>query len=337
MEDGTAATLFLPFENGELPFPCEGARTLFLNAALPQVSGRDWRRVLECIQGFRPDFLALENAGYLVAPALGAGTYSGALVLLGKHRELNRQNIHAALTQTLPGGTVVVCGAKTSGVEAMRKEMAGLLPVERTLSKNHAQVFWFLRPERWVSPPAPQPVTVKAEGLEFWTAAGMFSHRAVDAGSQMLAGHIGDVEGKAADFGAGWGFLSAMLLRRSPSVTALDLYEADYASLGAAQRNIGALSPPLPVRYHWQDLLAEPVQTAYNAIIMNPPFHAGRSSEASIGQRMIGAAAAALKPGGKLLMVANRELPYEDTLQRAFRRFERIDESRQFKVIRGVK
>ena len=70
---------------------------------------------------------------------------------------------------------------------------------------------------------------------------------------------------------------------------------------------------------------------------MNPPFHTGRSAEASIGQRMIAAAAKALKPGGRLLMVANRELPYEDTLQRAFRRFERIDEDRQYKVIKAVK
>jgi 16S rRNA (guanine1207-N2)-methyltransferase len=52
---------------------------------------------------------------------------------------------------------------------------------------------------------------------------------------------------------------------------------------------------------------------------------------------MILAASKALRPGGRLAMVANKQLPYEDTLQRAFRKFERIEEDRQFKIIRALK
>ncbi len=337
MDDGAVKTLFLPFENGALPLSVEGARFLFLNAALPPVSDHDWKGRLDCAQGFRTDFLSLKSAGFQVAPQVGEGQFSGALVLLGKHRDLNRSNIYRALQQTLPGAPVLVAGAKTTGIQAMRKEMRELLPVEQALSKNHAQVFWCLRPESWVSPSVAVQQTVGADGMQFETAPGMFSHKAADAGSQMLARHFGEVKGKAADFGAGWGYLSVMLLKNAPGVAVLDVFEADYASLQAAKTNLDLFGGQTPASFYWHDLLAEPVSAAYDAIIMNPPFHTGRSAEASIGQVMIAAAAKALKPGGRLLMVANRELPYEDTLQRAFRRFERIDEDRHYKVVRAIK
>ena len=337
MDDGAVKTLFLPFENGGLPFPADGARFLFLNAALPQFSDHGWQDSLDCVQGFRTGFLALQTAGYRVTPQSGEGQFSGAMVLLGKHRERNRSNIHIALEQTLSGGPVLIAGEKTSGVQAMRKELAELVPVEQTLSKNHAQVFWCLRPESWVSPPAPARAKLSVEGLQFETAPGMFSHKAADAGSQMLARHLAGVKGKAADFGAGWGYLSAALLKNAPGVTGLDLFEADIASLQAAKANVAAYCGQTPAAFHWHDLLAEPVLSSYDAVIMNPPFHTDRRAEASIGQRMIVAAAKALRPGGRLLMVANRELAYEDTLQRAFRQFERIDEDRQYKIIRAVK
>jgi 16S rRNA (guanine1207-N2)-methyltransferase len=337
LDEGAVKTLFLPFENGELPFPPDGARFLFLNAAMPPVSDYPWQRALDCVQGFRSEFLALQRAGYRVTPQDGQDTYHGALVLLGKHRKLNRQNIYTALERALPGGPVLIAGVKTLGVQAMRKELAEMLPVEQTLSKNHAQVFWCLRPESWISPPAAAAGTISVEGAPFETAPGMFSHRAVDAGSQMLARHFGDVKGKAADFGAGWGYLSAMLLKSAPAVTALDLYEADFAALEAAKTNVRGCKSQTQVGFHWQDLLSEPAQALYDTIIMNPPFHTGRSAEVSIGQIMIAAAARSLKPGGRLVMVANRELAYEDTLQRVFRRFERIDENRQHKIILAVK
>ena len=249
MDDGAVKTLFLPFENGILPFPGEGARFLFLNATPLPASDHRWQDWLECVQGFRTDFLNLEHAGFQVEPQLSEGLFSGALVLLGKHRELNRNNIYRALERTLPGGPVLVAGAKTSGVQAMRKELAELSPIEQSLSKHHAQVFWCMRPESWASPPVAAPAAIFADGIEFKTAPGMFSHKAADAGSQMLVRHLGEAKGKAADFGAGWGYLSALLLKNAPGVTALDVFEADFASLEAARASLAAIGSRIPAAF----------------------------------------------------------------------------------------
>ncbi len=91
----------------------------------------------------------------------------------------------------------------------------------------------------------------------------------------------------------------------------IDLYEADYESLEAAKANLADFAA---ARFFWQDLANEPVPDRYDAIVMNPPFHRGRAAEPGIGRDMIRSAAAALRRGGRLFMVANRELPYEATL-----------------------
>jgi 16S rRNA (guanine1207-N2)-methyltransferase len=336
VDDNAVKTLFLPFDFGELPALGPSERWLFLNAAVPQANEPELKAALTCIQGFRPVFLALEQAGYTVLPELDAGAdFAGSLVLLGKHREQNRINIHRALNRTLAGGPVLVAGSKTSGIESMRSEMAALLPVDASWSKFHAQVFQLTRPEHWISIHHECRTRLEIDGFDFRTAPGMFSHKAVDVGSALLAGHLKALKGRVADFGGGWGYLSWAALRNAPDIQSLHLYEADHASLRAAEENLAEPGPNAAKFFHWSDLAQEPPNEKFDAVIMNPPFHTGRHAEPTLGKRMIDVAAASLRPNGQLLMVANRQLPYEDTLQRAFRRFERVDENRFYKIIRA--
>ncbi|HEY4555523.1 MAG TPA: hypothetical protein VIG68_03695, partial [Lysobacter sp.] len=62
--------LFLPFDQGLLPWPDDGALhdgVLFLRARAG-VALQAGRRGLVCEQSFRPDALALEAAGHAVLP-----------------------------------------------------------------------------------------------------------------------------------------------------------------------------------------------------------------------------------------------------------------------------
>ncbi|MCF7675277.1 MAG: methyltransferase, partial [Akkermansiaceae bacterium] len=53
----------------------------------------------------------------------------------------------------------------------------------------------------------------------------------------------------------------------------------------------------------------------YDAIVVNPAFHRGRETAVDLGVAFIHAAAAALRRGGSLYLVANRQLPYESVLE----------------------
>ncbi|TAM99599.1 MAG: methyltransferase, partial [Rhizobiaceae bacterium] len=109
---------------------------------------------------------------------------------------------------------------------------------------------------------------------------------------------------------------------------------ADYEALEAARRNLPAGETPSR-DFFWHDLIGETVVRRYDTVVMNPPFHAGRAAEPHLGQQMIRMAAQALKPGGRLILVANRPLPYEAVLAEAFSTHGEFARDDRFKVLWG--
>lgn len=319
MKPGPLATLIHPFESGALAAP-ETGRFLFLGAEpgfrLPEGFGAD----LHLVQGFRPHFRALEAARHKVAPRSEGTDFDGALVLAGRHRGQNEARIAEAVERVLPGGLILVAGGSDDGIASLRKRIEKLVGLEGSLPKHHGIAFWFRRPDdaaALASALRPGPMLVEGR---FATAPGMFSHDRIDAGSRLLVECLPEsTKGNAADFGAGWGYLSAMLAERTKGLAKIDLYEADYESLEAAKKNLAALPNAPEFDFFWLDLVGEKVERKYDLIVMNPPFHQGRAAEPGIGQAMIKAVSGALKSGGQLLMVANRGLPYDQVLKAAFK------------------
>jgi 16S rRNA (guanine1207-N2)-methyltransferase len=325
-------TLFHPFEAGLVPLPSSGTRGIVLNAQ----PGMRWPEGVGAmlVQGFRPLFLPLQRSGHEVAPEPKGEGYDLAMVIAGRHRRQNEIWVAEALACTRPGGTILIGGGKTEGAASLRKRMGELLPLAGSASKYHGVAFWLERPEQDAALGAIDALTPQSRLVagRFHTAPGGFSADGVEVGSRLLADNLPpDLSGHVADFCAGWGYLSVRMAEGLPGVTSIALYEADFASLEAAQRNLAAASPEMT--FHWHDLAAEPVAARYDAIVMNPPFHQGRAAEPDLGLRMIAAAKAALKPGGRLFLVANRELPYEKMLADGFRTHGEVVRDAGYKVL----
>lgn len=328
------APLFYPFETGDLAMPGEHARAIWLGASPDIRPPTDFRAGLDCVQGFRPDYLSLQRAGVSVSPtAVGSG-YDLALVMAGRHRGQNEAWLAEAIARTRPGGMVLCAGGKTDGVASLRKRLASHDLVAGHLAKNHGEVFWLSVKSNAEKGPA-GPGGGMVDG-RFHTAPGMFSHDRVDAGSKLLATHLpANLKGVAADLCAGWGYLSAALAERCAGVASIDLFEADHASLEAARQNMAALAPNMPAAFHWIDLAVEKVERRFELVVMNPPFHQGRVADPGIGHAMIRAASNALKPGGQLFMVANRGLPYEPAMKAGFARVEELADEGGFRIWRA--
>lgn len=331
-------TLMLPFASGALNAPKGDEYWCVLNADLLPLPEGVQSGDLLAEQGFRPLYLALEQAGYHVQPRLEAmSDLDGCLVLAHRSRAVNERNLLRAWNALKPGGVLVFAGTKTSGVQPMRKWVGRMTQIDGSLSKHHAVVFWAHRNgEKWGVESLQKPDADFQWG-EFNVAPGMFSSDGPDTGSALLAEHFSDrIFGRVADFGAGWGYLSARLLEQCPRIEQLELFEADWASLEAAKFNVPGTSSA-SVQYHWCDMTSEAPRTPFNWVIMNPPFHTSRAAEPALGNRFIEAAARCLPAGGRLLMVANTNLPYERTLQGLFKKVERLDQANGFKVLEAVK
>lgn len=336
MNEAALKTLFHPFEAGVLDAPGEGARVLFLNAAPGLRLPDGFPAVISLQQDFRPAFRALEGRGHSVAPQAEGEGYDATLVLAGRHRGQNELWVAEALRRARAGGRVVIAGGKTDGAASLRKRVGDVVHLEGHASKNHGVVFWTTRtPDDDAAIEALEaanpPQTLDGG---FVTVPGVFSQDHADPGSQLLAANLPiDLTGHIADFGAGWGYLSVKLAQQAPNIASIDLYEANFRACVAAKANMTTLVPNVECRVLWHDLVGEGVERRYGTVVMNPPFHQGRAAEPSIGEGMIRVASAALVRGGRLFLVANRQLPYEAALQAGFSSHGEVYRDERFKVL----
>jgi 16S rRNA (guanine1207-N2)-methyltransferase len=324
-------TLFHPFVTDAVPMPGEGERVLFLGAEAGNARPESFDADITFVQPFRPLFRGLRENAF---PEPEGEDYDGALVLCGKHRGDNENRIAEALARVKVGGLIVVAGGKEDGIQPLRTMLLKLGITLDYAPKYHGVAIWFARPEDASNAiKALRKPTVTVEG-RFQAAPGMFSHDRIDAGSELLASRFpSDFDGNVADFGAGWGYLSVMLAEKSPRVHRIDLFEADYRALEFAKQNLAHNCPDLEARFFWQDLGAEPPKEKYDLVIMNPPFHEAQAADPELGKAMIRTAAGALKQGGRLMMVANRGLPYEPVLAEGFREYGETCRNAKFKVL----
>ncbi|WP_455475984.1 class I SAM-dependent methyltransferase [Bartonella sp. B17] len=326
--------LFLPFKNCDLPFPKPNQYWLSFGLIAPPAP--EWAKNLKVITPWRPDFLKFSDAKFCCSPNIDqTSIYDGALLHLSKYRGLNQNCFLDLLERVKPGGWIVIGGNKTAGAASMMKWVKTIVPITNKLSKNHGLVFWLQVPQQIDKQNIAQlrspPLSFENK---FQTTSGMFSHGRIDLGSAALALHmLKAISGKTADFGAGWGFLSYVALERSEKLTTLDLYEADYNALEAAKQHLQHITTSLPIHFYWHDLVHEPITELYDTIISNPPFHIQQVTDVSLGQHFIINAAKHLKPGGKLLLVANRHLPYETLLRNIFHTVWINEDTPGFKII----
>lgn len=293
--------------------PVVPARALLLGAE-PHESFRDWPD-LTGWQPFKPQAVAWETAG-LARAAAPAGIYPLVMVLPGKSRDETLAWFALARAHLAPGGRLFAALPNTAGAARFEQELERACGRVESLQKHKCRAFHATDDGTWredlfaawraLGEPRPVP------GTDFLAQAGLFSVDHIDPGSALLAAHLpGGIRGRVADFGAGWGYLTDVTLRRCPAVTGADLYEADARALDCARLNLAGADRP--VAYHWHDVAAG-VPDGYDAIVMNPPFHRGQDTRVELGRAFIAAAAKSLRRGGGLYLVANRQLPYEAAL-----------------------
>jgi len=344
LHDDPLKALMLPFDSGALPWPADGD-IAFLRAR----DGWPLRQYplerLRCEQGLKPLADGLRQAGLDVQPQLdGEADASLVLVLPPRQRDEAQALLARAVALAAPGARVVAAVANDEGAKSREKDLQQLAGLDGTLTKFHCRVFWTpplsgahdaALLARWQRADVPRPIL---DG-RFSSRPGVFAWDRIDPASALLAAHLpADLAGRGADLGAGWGYLAAEVLDRCPGVAALDLYEAEARVLELARGNLAAQSARAALFFHWHDVTSGLPEGGYDFIVSNPPFHAhDRGDRPELGQRFIEVAAQSLRSGGRLLLVANRHLPYEATLASAFASLRVLAEGGGFKVIEAVK
>lgn len=279
------------------------------------------------VQGSFPDHHALKVRGYHVATA-AEGDFDTALVFLPRAKAEARGRIALADSCLPRGAALWIDGQKTDGIDSILKDLRKRAEVDQVFSKAHGKIFRVSRPDQdWL----PEDWASRTHEVEpgFVTRPGVFSADGIDPGSALLARHLPErMPTRMVDLGAGWGWLSAQVLAR-PGVEIIHMVESDHAALESARENV----TDSRARFYWADARSFNLPEPVNGVVMNPPFHVGRSADPRLGKDFIAAAARLLTGAGKLWMVANRHLPYEAVLAEHFARVSEIGGDNRFKII----
>ena len=245
-----------------------------------------------------------------------------------------RYTLALALRALKPGGRLDVMAPKDKGGSRLKKELQAFGVEVGESAKAHHRRCVVVRPEtiagldEAIEAGAPRLVP----GLEAWSQPGVFAWDRVDAGTMALAQHLPPMKGAGADLGCGYGALATVVLR-APAVTALRLVDLDRRAVEAARKNV---TDPR-ASFEWADVRTLEDTGELNFVVSNPPFHDGGAEDRRLGQAFIRQAAAMLKKGGVLWMVANRHLPYEAELNDAFKRVTMVADAGGYKVFEAVK
>jgi len=164
---------------------------------------------------------------------------------------------------------------------------------------------------------ASYPLNAAQRNLTIYTRPGVFSRDGLDDGTRMLLSvlHL-EPEETVLDLGCGAGVIGliASLAVNPRHVTMVDVDSlAIECSLETLARN-GIEGPTVLQSVGFEGIS----DRRFHTIVTNPPFHSGHRVTTAMTEAFIRDAFDALLPGGRLLLVANRFLPYENPIRQRF-------------------
>jgi 16S rRNA (guanine1207-N2)-methyltransferase len=165
---------------------------------------------------------------------------------------------------------------------------------------------------------------------------GVFAWDRLDAGTQVLldAMRIG-VGDRVLDLGCGCGIIGVAAAMLAPQGEVLML-DADINAVVSARQTVAANNIE-NAEVVLSDCSAVVENQDFDVVVTNPPFHQGKATQYDAAYQFIRDAARLLKSGGRFYLVANRFLPYEDTIRQWLGHVDTIHEDRRFKVLLGRK
>ena len=247
----------------------------------------------------------------------------------------------AALMPT--GATLYLVGANKGGIKSVIKQLpAGFDAARKVASGNHCVLFATTR----TATPATEfslstyltSYSVPAQpDLKVFNLPGVFSEQRLDAGTALLLDYIAEhspgVSGDALDFACGSGVIGAFLRARG-GVSSVLATDVSAFALYAAQTTLHAQQLPTPYEVRASDGL-KAVSEKFDWVITNPPFHSGQRTDYDIARAFINDVSKRLKPGGRLLIVANSFLGYNALLSERFRQVSEPVNNGRFKILQA--
>lgn len=264
--------------------------------------------------------------------------YTAGVLFLPKSRDLTEYLLQE-LAAKIPSGLLFLVGEKRAGAERAAKQLAAFGKTSKVDSARHCQLW---RCEVSDKPHAPNltaagkafSVDAAGQSIQVHSVPGVFSHGRLDLGTQLLLECLEDLpSGHYLDFGCGAGVVGSFLKKLYPSAQ-ISMLDVDAFAIYSSRLTLAANG--LEANTITGDgIHAAPKQLT--AIISNPPFHQGVHTQYQTTETLLREAAAHLKQGGELRIVANSFLKYPPLIVKYLGACTVLAERDGFKVYRAVR
>lgn len=266
---------------------------------------------------------------------------NGVLLVLPREKPCLNMWLHWCAGQLAKAGTLWLAGENRAGAKSAASRLGNHFgQVAKVDSARHCTLFQAARPQvqsafdldayfrEW-------SCTAGGLNLRLASLPGVFAHGRTDPGTALLLSAVMDngITGRVLDFGCGSGIIGVALKMLHPG---LDLVMLDNSALALASTRRS-----LALNTAEADILASDgfsdVQGTFDGIVCNPPFHEGHVVKPGMSPGLLTPARNFLRPGGQLILVANRHLPYRRWLDEVFGAHAVLVSNRQFQVLRAVR
>jgi 16S rRNA (guanine1207-N2)-methyltransferase len=310
------------------------------------VSVEATRRTLAA-NGASPEIVRIGQGASAVPTDAAA---SEVLVRLPPDRLSTLQLLHDAFAQLAVGGRCLVAGATTEGIKpaaralerafgnaqalAVRSGHRLVSAVKHGVTPADPDVFAepLLDPSRFHD----VALTVRGRAVTVGSRPGVFSWQHLDEATAILAEQLTCPDGASVlDLGCGTGILGivARVVAGAGPVTMVDV---DSEAVRSAARN-AALAGITDARVLASDVGDAVRGERFDVVVTNPPFHTGKGTDLAVPLQFIRESWELLRPGGQLLLVANRTLPYEAAVSDWFGERRTLHDGRRFKVLAATR
>ncbi len=276
--------------------------------------------------------------------------FDAATIRLPLGRLPTLHQLWTAALHLRPGGRCYLAGANDEGIRTALRQMEEIFGAVQVLGyRGGNRAGLAIRPGtlpdsvtahplEWTDPDIFHHFTVEtpAGPLAMRSRPGVFSWDRLDVGSRaLLAAMRVEAGDRVLELGCGYGVVGVAAAALHPDVRAT-LVDVDSEAVRSARETAAANGLQVRVEVFASDGAAELSDRRFDVVLTNPPFHLEKGTNLALPERFIHDAAAVLRPGGRLFLVANRTLPYERWLNAAFGEHQVASDGREFKVLSAV-
>ncbi len=267
-----------------------------------------------------------------------------AVIDIAKGRELNRRWLMEGIQNLEKDGKFFITGSNQAGIRSITDDLSTLFKNIHVIDykKGNRLVKSTLRKEineipDWCSQPGISPgswkeihVNLKNKTYPFLTLPGVFSANHLDPGTSFLIENLSIRKGeRILDFGCGWGPIGVWAALQGADW--VDFLDSNLLAIACVEENCRKLQLT-NTRFYQSDILMDVLPNRYDQIISNLPFHTGHEIDYSITNAFIEQSYQVLNPKGRLTLVANSFLQYDQWLQKSFKTVECVAKNNQYSV-----